>query len=78
VIELDQWPVKNIFVEFLGLPTGMTTEKPTLLIRLEPATKAALRKAARAERRSMAIMAGLLIDEGLQRRAPEPKKKPRA
>lgn len=56
----------------------MTTEKPTLLIRLEPTTKAALRKVARAERRSMAIMAGLLIDEGLQRRAPEPKKKPRA
>jgi hypothetical protein len=62
----------------LWITLEMTTEKPTLLIRLEPTTKAALRKAARAERRSMAIMAGLLIEEGLQRRAPEPKKKPRA
>jgi hypothetical protein len=58
--------------------TSFEDDSPTLLIRLEPTTKAELRKAARAERGSMAIMAGLLINEGLQRRAPEPKKKPRA
>jgi hypothetical protein len=46
----------------------MTTKKPTLLIRLDARTKADLKKAAAADRRSMAFLAEELIVEGLRRR----------
>ena len=52
----------------------MTTKKQTLLIRLRPETKAALRKAALAEQRSMAFMADQAITEWLQQKA---KRKPK-
>jgi predicted transcriptional regulator len=52
----------------------MTTDKQTLLIRLRPETKAALRKAALAEQRSMAFMAEKAIAEWLRQSA---KRKPR-
>lgn len=46
----------------------MTTKKPTLLIRLDEQTKAALKKAAESDRRSMAFLAEELILEGLRRK----------
>jgi predicted transcriptional regulator len=53
----------------------MTTKKPTLLIRLDAQTKADLKKAADADRRSMAFLAEELILEGLRRKSA---KKPRS
>lgn len=52
----------------------MTTKKPTLLIRIDEQTKAALKKAADSDRRSMAFLAEELIVEGLRRRKTAPKK----
>ena len=51
----------------------MTSKKPIILIRADESTKAALRKAAKADRRSMAVLAEILIIEGLQRRGHLPK-----
>jgi predicted transcriptional regulator len=57
----------------------MTTKKPTLLIRPRDDTKAALKKAADAEDRSMAWIADRAIVEWLERNGYlKPTKKPRA
>lgn len=53
----------------LGLTlTSFDEERPTLLIPMDERTKAALKKAAESDRRSMAFVAEELIVEGLRRK----------